>query len=258
MYKFKHNKKTYSIPSGWHEITFRQWKELQETEDQNEIISILTGLTVDMAKRLDDKSRYNLNNLLSFLTKKLLIDRYKAPDNLNIKVKHKKIEIPRIEDIKAETFGQKIYIHELVSNNDEDLITKIVDIVLVYSQPIIEGKDFDIKNFSELSLYFDDLFLVDLYSTAMSYIEQLKKILDREKKVLSSEPTSDQVMAGIDRFDKFGVINTINAVAKEYNQTWEQVEREDYNTVFTKLALSKTNRAFQNDYREVMKRKNKQ
>lgn len=255
MYKFKYKQKTYSIPSGWAELTFGQWKGLQETNGQKEAIVVLSGLTMDQVNRLDDKSLFNLGRLLSFLNVPLNIDEFKAPEELVIKVNHKEIKIPLVESIKKKTFGQKIICQNMLDSRTESIYLLVVDVVLVYSQPIIEARKFNTENFKDLALYFEDVFLVDLYATGVNYIDQLKDIIELEAKALSSDPTPEQKAAGVDRFQQFGIMNTVKAMAQNDPLKYESILELDYNTCFTHMVMSKVTGDFQDDYRNIMKRK---
>ena len=115
MYTIKIKKESYYIPSGWYELTYGQWKDLQKTEESDKVLSILTGIPEKIVKKLDDKSLFNLNNLLSWINIKLNIDEYKAPESLVIKKGINKIELPLVQDIKEKTrffIEEKEYLFE--------------------------------------------------------------------------------------------------------------------------------------------------
>lgn len=255
MIKFKAKNINYQIPSSWSEVTYSQWKRLIDTDNDLEIISILSGMEIDIVTRLDDKSLYNISRLLSFVGVELDVKKYEAPETLTIKLNHKDIRIDLIKDIKEKTFGQKIYLQELLKEYNDDIFSCMIDIILIYSQPQIDNSDFNIDRIEELRYSFEDLFLVDLYSTAMSYINQLNQIISSEVKTLNVEPTHEQKLAGIDMFDKFGVMNTVRALSGNDILKIDEVLKVEYNVAFTFMAMSKTQNDYADNYREIMNRK---
>lgn len=255
MIKFKSNGNKYQIPSSWSEVTYNQWEKLSKTEKDIEIMAILSGMPKEMLKRLDDKSFYKLSLGLSFIGTKLEMDKYEAPENLVVPINKKTIKVKLIEDINTGTFGQKIALHKLLNDNSDDIFSYLIDIILVYSQPQIDGSEFNENRFDELRPSFKDLFLVDLYSTAISYIKQLKKVIEKEEKHLKSEPTNEQLQANIEVFDKFGVMNTIRALAGDDILKYNEVTKIEYGLVFTHMVMSKEKSEFSDRYGSIMRAK---
>ena len=144
-------------------------------------------------------------------------------------------------------------LHQLLKDNESNLINILHEIVFVYSQEQITNKDFDINKINELNNVFDEIYLVSLYATAMNYVLQLKNILESEHNRLSSEPTREQKMAGIDMFNDYGVMNTIDALAGGDITKYEAIEKIEYNVVFAKMAKNKTQSEFEENYRKVLK-----
>lgn len=60
------------------------------------------------------------------------------------------------------------------------------------------------------------------------------------------------------RMAKFGVLNTIDSLAKEDILRWEEIEKLPYMTVFTKLMMDKEKADIQRELAELQKRKQKQ
>lgn len=259
MTKFKIKDKVYGIPTSWSDVTFSQWLEMKDVDEKDEmkIISILSGIELNDIKRLDPPSQYRLTLALGFLNTPIKIDDYKAPEKLTIKIDHKEIDIKLIENIKKKTFGQKIYFQQILKNNKDDIIEAMIDIILVYSQPQIDGSKLDTERFSDLRTRFKGLKLVDLYSTAMCYVSQLTEIVKTEGKRLSTKPTYEQSLAGVDIFDEFGVMNTVKALAGNDILKYEKVLEMEYNVVLTHLIMSKAENEFQTNYREVIRKRSK-
>lgn len=252
MVKVSNGKDIYYIPTSWEEITYGQYKDMQGVRDEAKILSILCNMPVDLVERLGNDTITRLSILLSFLQEPIKVEGLEPKEELTA-LDGSKIRL--IKDIKEKSFGQKIYLHELVKENEENIVNALTDIVLVYSQEQITGKDFDIGKINDLKNSFDNIFLVDLYSTAMYYIEQLKVVLESERNVLHKEPTREQKLAGIDMFSDFGVMNTVKALAGGDVLKYEAVTKLEYNIVFTHMVMNKVQSDFEENYRAVMKRK---
>lgn len=254
-FKLRGSKKKHEVPTVWQEVTYSQWEQLQKTEDHTEIIAILSGFPVESVVRMDERSKFNIVQAISFIYQKLEADKYEAPKYLTIRVKNKDVKIPLIENIKKETWGQKIYLDSIVKKNQDNIIDSMVDVILTYAQPIIDNSKLEPERFDDLRGCFKDVNLVDLYSTARSYILQLNKIVEIENVKLHNPPTTDQIQAGINEFDQYGVMNTVKALAGGDVLKYEEVFEIEYNIVFTHMAMNTTQAKFQDNYREILKRK---
>jgi hypothetical protein len=262
MIKFKIGKTKHEIPSSWNDVTFGQWSDLQNTEDEMEIVSIMTGIPLELVSKFDEASLYRISLTLGFMLSEPNFEKTELPEYLiavlnprTLRQKEKRIEI--IQDIKTKTFGQKIFLQELLKQNDKDLMRLMTDVVLIYSQPQFNGEKFDDSKINEYRNSFRKTKLLNLYSVAMFYIEQLESILKVEAEVLHTEPTTEQRQAGINMFEKFGIMNTIRAMAGNDILKYDAVLEVEYNVALTHMAMSKTEGIFQDNYREVLKRKNK-
>ena len=252
MIKFKAGKKKYSCPTSWSDITFKQWKELNKTEDEMELLSILTGIPSETINRISENSLLKLSLAIGFIATPLKINNYEAPSEFNYKQNRK---IPVVQDIKEKTYGQKIYLqHALIDNqgNEEKLIEESV---LIYAQPYIEETDFNLDRLIDLKNCLDNCLFVDLYSIAIDYSKQLKEIAETEGRELNVEPTNEQKSAGIDMFSKFGVMNTVKALANNDILNYEKVLRIEYNTVFIHLLMNKSEGIYQDNYRKILEQK---
>lgn len=253
MIKLKDKDNSFNLPTGWGEVTYNQWKLLQDEKDELKIVSILSGIPLEMVKRLGNKTLYRIVNIIQFVNTEMDLDSYTIPKILKVKRR----EINYIEDITEATFGQKIYLQQIVNDSGGDILSIIHDVVLVYSQPFIDKSNFDINRLEQLKDFFNDVFLVDLYSTAFGYITQLKDIVTSEANNLRSPPNSDQLAAGVDMFDEFGVMNTVKALAGGDILKFEEVLKIEYNIVFLHMKMNKVQNVFNENYRKVLDQKRK-
>ena len=65
----------------------------------------------------------------------------------------------------------------------------------------------------------------------------------------------EQKKAGIDRFQKYGVFNLIDALAGGNVLKWEAIMELPYVDVYKKLLLFKDEAGFQKDYHQVIAEK---
>ena len=59
-------------------------------------------------------------------------------------------------------------------------------------------------------------------------------------------------MAGIQAFERFKYINTVNALAGGDVTKWEEILNLPYDRVLTKLLLNKTEAEYQNRYADLL------
>jgi hypothetical protein len=75
-------------------------------------------------------------------------------------------------------------------------------------------------------------------------VQEIEAISNIESKVLAHEATDEEIMAGIDSFNVFGVYSQLRSVANAYNQTIDWARNLPYEDAFVELCYQKT----QSDY----------
>jgi hypothetical protein len=254
MIKFKAGKVSYKCPTSWGEITFKQWKGINNSNNELELISILTGIPSDVINRISENSILKLSLAIGFIATPLNIENYEPPSEFIYKQNKK---IPFINDIKEKTYGQKIYLQHSLIENQENEAQLIEEVVLIYAQPYIDKSEFNLDRLINLKNCLDNVLFVDLYSIAIAYSKQLKEIVETEGRELKVEPTYEQKGAGIDKFSKFGVMNTVKALANNDILNYEKVLKIEYNTVFIHLLMKKTEGIYQENYSKILQQKHK-
>lgn len=225
MIKAKVGKREIEVKTSWNDLTYSDFLKIVGL-DTIEVISILTGLTVDELAMLEPLSKQQLTNLLSFV---------------------EKIEEEEVtcKDIREESFGKKILLQEKAKDDNKYEM-------IPYAYAIYELDANDIKNSFDIALTKPFL---EVYHKGMNYIEQLTKVIDTENEQLKHQPTSEQRRAGLDMFDEFGIINTINALAGGNILNYQKVLEIEYSTVFVYLKLKKTEAIYQENYTKIMSQK---
>ena len=80
----------------------------------------------------------------------------------------------------------------------------------------------------------------------------LSQLIEAENRLLSSAPTPLERKAGIQSFEKFKYINTVNSLAGGDITKWDAVLNMPYERVLTKLLLNKTEAEYQKRYSELL------
>lgn len=84
---------------------------------------------------------------------------------------------------------------------------------------------------------------------------EVKVIVEREK-ILSYEPETDQVEAGIEMFQQFGVLTTIDMLSDGNVLLYDQIEEKPYYLIFAKLHLESVKNRY-NKALEIIRRRKK-
>ncbi len=256
MIKLKAAGKSYSVPNSWNEISYKQYLKIKNPKNKKpeKIISILSKIPLKTVNRFDDQGIQKLILALSFIKNPIEIDNYKAPKK--IFTNNKKLITPEA-DIKSKSYEQKILIHILLKDNIKDITPVLEDIVLIYSQEKIDNSEFNINRLEKLKNSFSSVNFIDLYSTALLYINQLKEIIELEELHLKTDPTPDQKAAGLELFNEFGVMNTIKALAGGDILKYNEVVKLEYNLVFTHLKMNKVSKVYQENYSTILRNKSR-
>ena len=207
------------IPSGWGDLTFRQFVQLIECTDENKAVEILTGQKIEIPE--------TMLPYFSFFREKYDIDSIQEMDYLPFGN-----EIFQVPEIFDQEFGKLIQFKNHIKKKFE--ITKIHEAVSIYIPLNLE------------QLY--DCNFFDLYGVYINLIKQYTNIQEREAKALKYTPDAIQVMAGLNNFAEFGDFNTVDMIAKEYNYTHEQVENLEYSLIFLILRKKAVTDAFEKSY----------
>ena len=84
------------------------------------------------------------------------------------------------------------------------------------------------------------------------FFYELSKLIETENKLLASAPSVLEKRAGIQSFEKFKYINTVNSLAGGDLTKWDDILGMPYERVLTKLLLNKTEAEYQKRYSEIM------
>ena len=119
-------------------------------------------------------------------------------------------------------------------------------------QQLFTEKDYFVKF---LTKFDEKLLTLDVFGffAFYRYVEsEVVRVSEVESILLSHEPTADEVAAGIDRFNKFGVALQIDNLAKGDVTKWEAIKQMPYEHCLLKLAIDKNSNDFQRDYQNLI------
>lgn len=216
MIKFKGTYE-FSLPQCWGEVQYSQYKWLQEKDLSDEkVAAILTGLPIE--------------SVTKSLIEQLSIWLEWMKDPLNIEGLDPKNKI----DIKKESFGKLLLLENAAKTK------KYID--------------------EAITIYFPELDYIsmplsEVLATANDLYAQLIEWQKKEASQLNFNPSSEMERAGIDKFNQFGRMNTIDTLAGGDILKYEDVLKIDCNTVFAKLKRSKVENDYQKNYQKIMSEK---
>ena len=223
MIKAKINKVEYNIKTSWSELTYADYLHIISVSEL-EAVAYLSSINVEDILRLDKESQDALTSCLAFMQ-----------------------ELPEKEydckNIREETFGQKI----LLQNSLEDKEKLPAIALAIY--------EYDYENLEESLLEVLKLSFTEVYCKGLNYLEQFKLIAEAEAIHLKSTPTSEQLRAGLNMFDEFGIMNTVDSLASGNILNYDKVLKIDYNTVFIKLKMLKFASQYKENYAKIMSKK---
>lgn len=122
-------------------------------------------------------------------------------------------------------------------------------------QTMVSSKDFFVKFLT----YFDTkviyLNVFDFFAFYNYFIKEVDRINLAESS-LAHKPTHEEEIAGIERFEKFGVGIQVDNLAMGQVWMYDTINNLPYKDCFFKLSYDKTSNDYQRDYQNILMRKN--
>lgn len=228
----------FCFPQMWSEITWKQWKQIEASTDLKHIASVLSGLEVN------DQMLQQLMPFMTFMQLPFVPEDWKIPGSVSFGGKDVKIDF----SIKKHTYGQKLIAQTLKPD-------EMPMIIAIYFQPIVDQCPFDYDKALLHLQNVDNLLMCDVFSISKFIISQVNAALKTESIELAFNPSSEQVRAGIDMFNQFGSMNTLDALAGGDILKYEQILLLPYNSVFLKLKMLNVQSKFKRNYEKIIKEK---
>lgn len=191
----KAKKKSYKLkcPGNWNEVTVKQFIGLEfwDGKDVLQLLSILTGLDVDIIANSDSSTKDKIGEVVAFI--------YDNPPDFN-KLKRKKYiiiggkpatcrhwifwkktkiiggtKVKMPTSLEMETYGQTIMVEQIL-NNDKDKEVKgmISEIMAIYVQPKLDGKFIE-SRVEEIKPIIDEMPIIIVYPHCFFFFKKLLK-----------------------------------------------------------------------------------
>ena len=206
---------TYYLPSRYEEITLDQYLVVKHhAESVGDLIAFLSKCP----HKLDGEA---FAPVLSWLTEPLDIKNFE-PD-------------PLLFDLKRKTYGQKLVACDALRKDPTMFgVAAVVDVYFPGQKSSRQPLGVTLPRY-------------------LAIVEQLEKILRVEQGNLRTEPTPEQLRAGISEFDKLGNFNQIDDLAMQLRMTYDDVLALEYIVVYQKLLKNKISSNFEKRYRAIIK-----
>lgn len=103
--------------------------------------------------------------------------------------------------------------------------------------------------------YLVDYRIVQFYHAFNHLMSQLQHITNIERINLSKPPKQDMIDAGVKELDRFGALNTLDLLAKEYGKSPEEIEQWSYSLIYSLMWKRKIESDIQDNWQEANKSK---
>jgi len=123
-------------------------------------------------------------------------------------------------------------------------------------QTMISSKDFFVKFLTYFDSKVISLNVFDFFAFYNYFIKEVEKVSLIENELLKHTPTHEEELAGLERFEKFGVGIQVDNLAKGQVWMYDTINKLAYEDCLFKMVLDKTSNDYQRDYQNILMRKN--
>lgn len=109
--------------------------------------------------------------------------------------------------------------------------------------------------FGVRKLQYEMASVVDYFYALNHLKSEIKKIVEREKKMLTSDPDPMMSMAGSDRLNMFGELNTLKKLGMDFGKSPEEIGQWSYSLVFALTLHDKIHGEVEKRYYELKRPK---
>lgn len=260
---FKTETYEFEVPEGYHDLSLGQYIEVLKWDGENliDLVGILTSLPEEVIHNTDENQvGDSVSKYLNWITVPPTFIDKKAPDYIELEVPDKMAiqgkEYPIPQDIRLETFGQKIslQIHLKMAEKNELNIIEIIPMTLaIYLYPVVTGKLYDEDRARELIPLIKEVNLLDAYAVSSFFFAQFDEVINNEIKQIPNSDDPKQSQAGIQKLQPFGILSTVDALANGDMLKYDEVMLQRYCDVFAKLKFDYEKSEFQTRYNKVIR-----
>lgn len=185
MLQVKVQDKTFFVPEKWEEVSVKQFADLDRFRAElnpARVMSIFTGIDYGWILNADPKEiEVKLLSCMHFLGSDVDVAKFVRPDY--ILIAGRRFDVPKA--IRNETYGQKMYIQELVNDGVKRKLP-IYDLIpmalAIYFQPAFDDKPFDDKRAEALKPMMSHLPICDAYPVAGFFLKKYIQLLNKKSK----------------------------------------------------------------------------
>ncbi len=109
---------------------------------------------------------------------------------------------------------------------------------------LLSGKD---------EIYFYSISLIRITRFRNYIVDEIRRIVEIENKILAYNPTEEEVRAGIDKLSVFGVYSQLRQLATTFHQPIEWARKLKYEDAFVELCYQKMSNDFERALIEIRK-----
>ena len=143
-----------------------------------------------------------------------------------------------LNEITVWTYGK---VKEMQMKFTQDILFREIPGVLAFCHESEPADFFDMKWHRVFGLY--------------NHIVQENQVIVEREKVLSFDPDGDMIAAGIEEFQKFGTLVTIDMLADGNVLMYDPIEAKPYDLIFSKLLLESTKARYNKNLEAIKRRR---
>lgn len=171
------------------------------------------------------------------------------PGNIKIGWRHYSVPADLNEFSESICYGQRLFLVR-EEQNDIGAILRVMD---GYYYPIVSRKKWD----DDKALLFGRKVLncraKELYPVSMHLITLVSELAEREKKLLSREPSKLEKAAGIEKLTIFSELTALDFLRESMGKTEAEVMLTPYNECLVRFMLAREQASFNERYTDLMK-----
>lgn len=170
MIKFEVDKIYFGLPQSWSEITYNQWQQLKVAESTEEVIKVLSGVSIEQIKAWGQSFIMQVAPFLMWMNNQVDVKEWQTPD------KFMGVDVPK--DIKVFSFGQKINFEQLMMDEHKKTgdVNNVLDkCIAIYMQPLVQRCEYDYDKAMEFSKEVGDQKFCEVYPVGGFFLSRSKR-----------------------------------------------------------------------------------
>lgn len=226
------NDKPIEIPSGWEDVSIGNLLKLMETDEPNQLCSILTGMPMDVVKNIPEPQ---IEIIISPCQEWI-------GNGLPEEMKHS-MKLP--SDIRDMEFARRVNAEFMLK--DSKYFSQCVKILAIYLATSSEDEDIEAK-LNELMLFP----CMEVIAAGGELLKQYQGICEAEAKMPKPNRRSEEIRANIKELDKFGIFAFVDGLAGGDILKHDAIYKQPYSKVMLKSRMNIELSNYQNRLSEIL------